>query len=171
MDAARGTLLQRLTDNLEELTKIYRQLLELVRHERDLLIGADLDGLNKNNETKDALIMKARMADALRIKIAGELSREMGLDPSQPRLLEIARKAGGPEGDRLRSLHAALETLLARTAELNRSNENYAMSALKTLTGALDNLKETIAGKKTYGGKGQYKIGPETTGNFVRKEV
>lgn len=171
MDAARETLLQRLTDNLEDLAKFYAGMLELVSRERECLLGADLEGLNKNNEDKETLIRKITLADGLRVKIAEDLCVELGLDARQPRLLEIARKLGGSRGEALKRQHGVLEGLLTRAAENNRSNEEFARNALRTINGAMSELKETIAGKKTYGGKGQYKIGPETTGNFVRKEA
>lgn len=171
MDAARESLYQRLTVNLEELAALYAQLLEHVVRERDLLLAADLEGLGVNNQDKELLIRKVTLADNLRLKIAEDLSVELGLDARQPRLLEIARKLGGSRGEKLKQQHAALEALLSRASEANRSNETYARSALRVVNGAMNDLKETIAGKKTYGGKGQYKIGPETTGNFVRKEA
>lgn len=171
MDAAQGQIIQNLVTNLEELTTLYRQLLEVVRKERDLLISADLRGLDENNALKDTLIMKVRLADQLRLKRAEEAAASVGADRQSPRLLEIARLLGGPEADRLRVLHGALETLLRRIADLNKGNEEYANSALKTLSGAMNEIKGTLSGKKTYERKGNYKLGPETTGNFVSKEA
>lgn len=171
MDAAQAQIIQNLVTNLEELTTLYRQLLEVVRKERDLLIAADLQGLDENNSLKDSLIMKVRLADQLRLKRAEEAAAGVGADPRNPRLLEIARRLGGPEADRLRVLHGTLDTLLRRIADLNKDNEEYANSALKTLRGAMDEIKGTLSGKKTYERKGNYKLGPETTGNFVSKEA
>lgn len=171
MDAAREALLQRLTSHLDELTNLYRQLLALVSKENDLLLAADLEGLQKNNETKELLIRKTVLADGLRVKIAEELCARLGLDARQPRLLEIAGKLASHEAAPLRRRHAELEKLLTGIAQANKRNEEHAASALKILGGAMNEIKETIAGKKTYGGKGQYKVGPETTGNFVRKEA
>lgn len=171
MDAARENLLQRLTASLEELANIHRQLLEAIVDERELLLAADLDGLNGNNSRKESLIMKARMADQLRLKLAEDCARAVGADVDHPRLLEIAAKCEGPRAGELKRLHGELETLISRLADVNRDNARYASSALRTVNGAMNELKETIAGKKTYGGKGQYKVGPETTGNFVSKEA
>lgn len=169
---AREQILQRLVANLEELTKCYRQMLELVSKERELLIGARIDELMASNELKENLIMKIRLADELRLKVAAEAAAAVGADPKQPRLLEIAAKcAKDPISLQLKSLHSGLENLVKRISEANRENEGYTKSALKTLNGAMNNLKETFAGKKTYEKKGGYKIGPDTTGNFVSKEA
>lgn len=171
MDAAPSGIFDRLIANLEELVKIYRQLLDVVRSEQGYLLQAQIPELNASNESKELLIRKARLADELRQKLAQDAARQVGASITEPRLLEIAQKTGGTVGDRLRVLHTTLETLIKRLSDLNRQNEEHAQSALRMINGAMSSLKETIAGKKTYGGKGQYKVGPETTGNFVRKEV
>jgi flagellar biosynthesis/type III secretory pathway chaperone len=171
MDAAQNAIFERLVLNLEELTKIYSQLLDVVRHEQNFLLQAHVEHLNSSNESKEVLIRKARLADELRQRLAQDAARIVGAPTDEPRLLEIAKKVGGLYAGKLRSLHAGLETLLGRLAEQNRINEEHAQSALRILNGAMGEIKETIAGKKTYGGKGQYKVGPETTGHFIRKEV
>lgn len=171
MDVARQAVSQRLIQTLEELTKLYRQLLDLVRKEKDLLIGAQLEELTNSNTQKETLIQKVRLADALRMKCAEEYGAVLGLKTETPRLLELAQKAGGPDGERLRTLHGTLDLLIRRLAELNRENESYTRSALKTLNGAMNDIKDTLSGKKTYERKGHYKRGPEQTGNFVSKEA
>ncbi|MBX2988562.1 MAG: flagellar export chaperone FlgN [Bdellovibrionaceae bacterium] len=170
MDAARERSLQRLVTSLEELTKLYRQLHDLVAAERELLLGARLEELALSNETKDGLLLKIRLADAARLKAAEEMAAHVGADAANPRLLAIAELLG-TEGNRLRGLHATLETLLTRVSEMNKGNEEHARTALRTLNGAMNDIKETLSGKKTYERKGHYKLGPETTGNFVRKEA
>ena len=171
MDAAREILFQKLRSNLEELTKIYSQLVDVVALERDLLLCANLEGLQLNNETKESLIMKARFADTVRIRIAEEVAAMVGADPKNPRLLDIAQKAGGAEALQLRDAHRRLERLINQLSGKNKENEEYTRSALKTLDGAMNDLKESVSGKKTYGGKGTYKLGPEKTGNFLSKEA
>jgi hypothetical protein len=39
------------------------------------------------------------------------------------------------------------------------------------LNGTMNDIKESLSGSKTYEKKGQYKTGPEHTGNFVSKEA
>lgn len=163
--------IQNLLTNLEDLAKLYRRLLDVVRKERDLLVSADLAALDLNNQEKEQLIGKTKLADLLRLKLAAEAAAAVGADSASPRLLEIAAKTTGPEADRLRSLHGALETLITRVSELNRDNETYARKALDTLNGAMNDIKDSLSGKKTYGGKGHYKQGPQVSGNFVSKEA
>lgn len=161
---------QRLVANLEEMTKLYRQLLDLVRKEKQLLIDADMDKLQENNEIKEGLLFKIKSLDGLRTRYAAELASLVHADHENPRLLDIARNLGGPEADRLRVIHSALDLLIQRLSALNKENEAVAQSALRNLTGALGNIKDTLSGKKTYGARGQVQRGPEQAGHFVSKE-
>lgn len=163
---------QKLESNLEELTKIYRALLDIVRKEKELLLNADREALDESNKLKEDLLFKLRAQDALRSRYATDLATLVGADVENPRLLELAQKMAGHEGaDRLRTQHAALDVLIKRITTLNKENEEYTKAALDTIGGALGDVKDALSGKKTYGGKGQYKSGPQVSGNFVSKEA
>lgn len=172
MDAVAERAYQKLEANLEELTKIYRQLLDVVRKEKEILVRADRDALEESNLVKEELLYKLRAQDSLRSRYAMDLANLVGADAENPRLLELAQKlAGTPAADRLRVQHSALDMLITRITAINKENEEYTKSALKSLNGALDNIKEALSGKKTYERKGQYKQGPQVSGNFVSKEA
>lgn len=171
MDAVVERSYKKLLSNLEDMITLYRQLLDVVRKEKEMLLAAQLDELTENNIVKDQLLMKIRLADTLRLKHAQELALMIKADYENPRLLELAQKMPGPAGDLLRSQHATLDLLIKRLMDFNRENEQYAQSALKTLNGTMNDIKETLSGKKTYEKKGQYKAGPSPAGNFVSKEV
>ena len=174
MDASQEKSYQKLVNNLEELTKLYRSLLDLVRKEKDLLIAADIENLNDSNKAKEALLYKIRSQDAARERYAREFAREIQLIPAEannPRLLEMAKKIQGPEADKLRTIHSTLEMLDRRVSDLNTENEEYTRSALGALNGAMNDIKGTLAGKKTYAKEGKMNYGPDKAGNFVRKEV
>jgi hypothetical protein len=157
--------------HLDELTKGYRQLLDCVRKEKDLLILTDIEKLNENNLLKEQLLFKIKSMDALRVNYATELSMALGLDTQKMRLLEIAQKIGGPSADKLRTFHSTLELLIKRLTELNQSNAQFAESALKTVNSAMNSFKDTLMGQKTYQNKGKYKQGNDKSGHLVSKEA
>lgn len=172
MEAAVQQTYTKLLASLEDLTKSYRHLLELVRKEKEYLIAAEREKLEENNQLKEAAIFKLRAQDSLRARHAVELATLVKADAEIPRLLDIATHIGGPEGDRLRSMHAALDILIKRITDLNKENEAYAQSALRSLGGAMNDIKETLTGNnKTYARQGQVKMGPDTAGHFVSKEA
>jgi hypothetical protein len=162
---------EKLASHLEEMIKNYRQLLDCVRKEKDLLILANVEQLNENNLLKEQLLFKIKSMDGLRINYATELSTALGLDTQKIRLLEIAQKIGGASADKLRVFHSALEMIIHRLTELNQANAKYAESALVTVNSAMNSFKESLMGKKTYQKKGQYKQGHEKSGHLVSKEA
>jgi len=87
---------QNLVSNLEELTKIYRHLLDVVRKEKDLLIQVDLKALEESNKSKEAFLNKLRTLEATREKCARELAQIVGADVQNPRLLDIAKNSKIP---------------------------------------------------------------------------
>lgn len=172
MDANQDKAFQRLIANLEDLTKLYRTLLDVVRKEKEYLVEANIEKLEENNGIKEDILYKIRGQDSFREKYAKEFAIAIGADTHNPRLLELAKVVGNnPEGARLRSMHAALEMLVGRISQMNKDNEAFAQAALNTLNGAIGEIKDSVSGKKTYGQKGKMTHGPDKAGNFVRKEA
>ncbi|OFZ31634.1 MAG: hypothetical protein A2622_03385 [Bdellovibrionales bacterium RIFCSPHIGHO2_01_FULL_40_29] len=164
-------IFDKLVKNLEDLTKQYRMLLDCVRKEKEFLIQSNLEKLNENNVLKEQLLMRIRSLDGLRVNYAAELAQIVGADAVQPRLLDISKRIGGGEGDRLRSIHSTLEIVTTRLVQINKDNATYAESGIQTIGNAMENLKETLMGQKTYKKKGGYQQGPDKSGHFVSKEA
>ena len=162
----------KLVTNLEDLTKVYRTLLDLLRREKELLVKSDVEALGESNLTKEACLYKLRSLDAARERYARELAHLVGADVVSPRLLDIAQKIAGSGGDRLRTIHSTLEILIRRVQEINKENEKFATTALSTLNGAMGEIKDTLAPKKTYGRNGKMATPtPDQAGNFSSKEA
>ena len=165
-------LFEKLTTNLDEMTKQYRILLDSVRKEKDLLIKTDINKLNENTLLKEQTLMKIKSLDSLRLIHATELAQVIGADHREPRLLEMAQKIGGLEGDRLRTIHSMLEIITKRLVEINKENAIYAESALKNVNAAMENIKDTFMGnQKTYQKKGTYQPGYDKAGHLVSREA
>jgi len=161
---------EKLLSNLEDMTKQYRLLLDCVRKEKDFLIQNEIELLTENNLLKEQLINKIAEIDVVRAGLAAELARVIGANTAEPRLLELAQRMGGAEGDRLRTIHSALELLTTRLVAINKENAIYAESALSTVNSAMDNIKEAISGPKTYQKTGNYQQG-NNSGNLVSREA
>lgn len=162
---------EKLMNNLEELTKCYRQLLDVVRSEKDILKESKIEKLNAVNASKDQLITQIKSLDSLRSNYASELAHHVGADTVQPRLLDLAVRMGGSEGERLRTMHSMLELLLKRLIEINKENADSAQVALNNVNKTLDSFKENLMGPKNYKRHGQSKTGPEKSGNLVSREA
>ncbi len=156
--------------SLEELIKIYRHLLGVVRKERDILITSNLDELNENNKTKEAMLIKARHLEEARLVAAQNLAQAEGL-PTAARLVDFVNHFGGERGERLRNIQSVLELLLKRVKEHNSKNEVLVSSALDHISGAMGSIRETLSDKPTYKKNGDIKTRTKESGQLVSKEA
>lgn len=156
---------------LEQLIKVYRHLLGVVRQEKQILINSNLDELNENNKTKEATLIKLKSLETQRIKHARDLAEFCGADTGTPRLLEIANHFEGESSEKLRNLHSVLDLLVKRVNEINKENEGLVQSALNTISGAMNSIKETLTEKPVYGQKGGMKSNRSADGSLLNKEV
>lgn len=156
---------------LEEQITLYRHLLEVVRKEKEILVSANIDELNETNRTKEAMLLKIRAIETQRLKAASDVSGALGLDPENPRLLDIAKYLNDVDADRLRNIHSVLELLLRRVKEFNSANEVLVQSALDNVTGAMNEIRGTIQENPTYQRKGDVEPGVTPAGKLVSREA
>lgn len=163
--------LEDLMRTLESMSLAYQELTSTLTDEREFLIAADLEKLGLNNLKKEKIIYHLRDLELLREQQAISVAMRIQLSSQEPRLLLIAEKLGGGAAAKLKALHASLQKATTQVQELNLANETYVRSALNSLSGAMGDVKETLAPKKTYGRTGQMAHGPDRAGNFVGKEA
>ncbi len=160
-----------LIESVEFEVTLYRTMLDIVRREHEILVASKMDDLIENNQAKDALVSKIRSNDRIREKRVKEISVLLQIKSEPVRLLEIASHLNQVQGDRLRSIHTTLDLLVKRIREHNEKNEALIQSALRTIQGALENLKTSLEGQKTYQSEGNVDKAPITTGRFVSREA
>lgn len=168
--ASTQELVNTLLTVLDEQIKVYRHLLEVVRKEKEILVSANLDELNENNRSKEAMLLKIRALETDRLKTAAAVYESLGLVSEQPRLLEIARHLDNEQAEKVRNVHSVLELLLRRVQEYNRQNETLVQSALTNITGAMNAIKGTLQDKATYQKKGEVE-GHTSSGQLVSREA
>jgi len=141
--------------NLEEQVKIYRELLRIVRKEKEILISANLDDLTENNKSKEAKLLKLRGLESTRIRYTAELANSEGLSTETPLLVDLANHFGGEVEEKLRNIHSVLQLLIKRVKEYNYQNEDLVNSALEKITGAMNEIRDTLTDKPIYAKQGQ----------------
>ena len=160
-----------LITNLEGLIKAHRNLLDIVRIERDILISSDLDQITANNQRKEQSLEELVKLDLIRMDLVNKLCKEEGLSPDKARLLELAKHFEGEKAQRLRSLHAVLDLLLKRVKANNLKNEHLIQEALQDITGAMNTVKNTLKAKPIYQKKGGAKAQATQSGQLVSRQV
>ena len=157
--------------NIQNIIKVYRALLEVVRKEKEILIAADLNDLNDNNIAKEKLLLKVSRFEKERSLLVQDLAEAIGLKSSEPKMLELAVEIGGETGDRIRNLHSVLVLLLRRVKETNEQNEILVKSALENVRGAMNSIKDNLVDQTTYKEKGQIEKQAQMSGRLVSREV
>lgn len=163
-----------LNDNLENLVKVYRSLLDVVRKEKDILVASKLEELAENNKAKDTILVRVRSLENTRMKCARDLAQALGADVENPRLLDISTYADSKWQDQLRNMHSVLELLVRRVSEVNKANEELVQAALSNITGAMNEIRNGINPKNTYARPGQAAQAPAGSpagGRLVSKNV
>lgn len=160
-----------LVDCLENLVKVYRALLDVVRREKEILVASRLDELNENNKSKDAMLVRIRSLENQRMKCARDMALAVGAEVEQPRLLDIANFCPRPMAERLHNLHSVLDLLIRRVAEVNKQNEELVQAALNNITGAMEAIRDGLKPKQVYGPKGNMATQKSESSHLVSKEA
>ncbi len=131
--------------SLQKLVGLHRQLLEVVRVEKEALIEANLRAIQEATCSKQALIESIKQEEVRRQQQVAELAILLMRPMSELTLLEIAIAVQGedPRGaDQLRSAFNALTILIKRVAEANRENSSLVERSL----GHIREMKKNVLG-------------------------
>lgn len=162
---------QHLSSSLDQLIKVYRTLLDVIRHEKEILISSDIESLTENNRSKEALLVKIKSLENQRVKYARDLASIVGTDIERPRLSDIAARFEGEQAAKLRNAQSVLELLVKRVAEINQENEQLVQAALRMLNGTMNSIKTGLQEKNTYEAHGKMTGTHGAAGNLVKREA
>lgn len=171
MNSEVRALYSQLNQMLEDLVRVYRHLLQVVRKEKQILVAVNLDDLNENNKSKEAMLVKIQDIELARQEVANQLAKKLNIAGPFPKLKDFAQALGSAESERLLSYQSVLELLFKRVQEINKENEVLVNAALKNINGAMTEIKGTLADKPTYKNQGQLNEGVGLPGQLVRKQV
>lgn len=161
--------------SLQKLTGLHRQLMDIVRMEREALTQADVRGIQEASVSKQAMIEGIQRAETDRLKALSELAvawkkpmRELTL----PNIIVAIQTIDPKAAEQLRSAHNALTILIRRISESNKDNQALVERSLENI----HNMKRNILGESapkagTYSQSGQ-KVNQAAGGpRFVSKEA
>jgi flagellar biosynthesis/type III secretory pathway chaperone len=159
---------------LQKMVGLHRQLLEVVRVEREVLVQADLTGIQNAALTKQSLIEEIKHFEAQRVKQTGELAvtwkvplRELTL----PNIIILAQGSDAKAAEQMRTIYNVLTVLIQRITEQNQSNMMLVEKSLEHV----HQMKKNILGEAspqsvTYGHQGQ-KVTSHQLSKLISKEV
>jgi flagellar biosynthesis/type III secretory pathway chaperone len=131
---------------LSQLTGLHRQLLDLVRTEREALIAADLKVIQDVTVAKQGLIESIAQAESARLKSVGDLAmlwkrpfRELTL----PNLIIAIQGDDAKSAEQLRSTYNTLTVLVRHISEQNEANRALVEKSLRHV----DEMKRNVLGE------------------------
>ncbi|MCO5142366.1 MAG: flagellar protein FlgN [Oligoflexia bacterium] len=163
-----------LTNNLKHQLSLYRQLIDLLRVEKEQIISINLKELRNSTYSKEAILDEITREEQRRKAWCAEAAQSMGVEEKIVTIEWIVAKiATGSEVDQLLSLKQALSHLVIKAREMNLENQALVKSALVDA----QEMKKNILGlttdqPKVYGKNGQ--LGPSSNDKnprFLSKEA
>jgi hypothetical protein len=150
---------EKLQEALNKLVGLHRQLLELVRSEKDAIVAADLKLIQDTSHAKEILVEAIKTTETRRLEELGKIALTLRRPMKELSLSELAIviQARDPKrADHLRSVQNALKLLVDRVVEQNRYNAELVSRSLESLTEMKANvLGEGVRQAQTYGQNAQ----------------
>jgi flagellar biosynthesis/type III secretory pathway chaperone len=169
-----GPNLEELQKNLKHQLTLYRQLVDVLRDEKEHLIGVRFKEIREATYAKEALFDEIQREEFRRRKWVEAAAPVIGVSADEVTMEMIASKFGGPElYEPLISLKQTLLVMVKKAREMNLDNKRLVESALRDAT----ELKKNILGlsseqPQVYGPKGSMGTNPrDQSARFLNKDL
>lgn len=157
MQAQNLNSIELLVNNLKHQLSLYRQLIDLLRVEKEQIIGVNLKELRNSTYSKEAILDEISREEQRRKAWCLDAAKTSGIEEKNITIeWVVSNMATGQEVDQLLSLKQALSHLILKAREMNLDNQSLVKSALVDA----QEMKKNILGlstdqPKVYGKNGQ----------------
>jgi len=167
--------LEELQKNLRHQLTLYRQLVDLLRDEKEHIVAVRMKEVRESTYSKEALLDEVHREEFRRLKWVKEAATFLQIKESEVTMEVIATRIGATDQfETLMSLKLALTHMVKKAREMNADNRALVETALKDAQA----LKRNILGlssdqPQVYGPKGNMgSTGPREQGaRFLSKEA
>jgi flagellar biosynthesis/type III secretory pathway chaperone len=160
--------------SLQKLVGVYRQLLEVVRAEKEALVSAELRTIQEVTARKQALLETIHQEEAARLKLVAELAMKWKKPAKEITASALAIEIQAHDikmADQLRSVSNTLTVMIKHAAEQNEENKRLVQKSLEHIGAMKRNvLGESTEKANTYNPQGQKSRGAGGS-RFVSKEA
>lgn len=166
--------LEELQKNLRHQLTLYRQLVDLLRTEREHIVAVRLKEIRESTYSKEALLDEIQREEFRRMRWVKQAAQFLGIAEKEITMETVAARVGGPEQyEAMFSLKQTLLVMVKKARDMNQDNQQLVTSALKDA----QQLKRNILGlsseqPQVYGPKGN--IGSavrDQSARFMNKEL
>ena len=165
---------KKLFESLQKLVGIHRQLMDIVRAEREALVQADIKEIQNITAIKQGLVEEIHHVEAERVRVVGELAIAWKVSPQELTLPKIIIQVQGKNlkfAEQLRTTFNTLTVLIQRITEQNNHNKKFLESSIAHIDQMKKNvLDESASQTNTYTQQGQRST-PSGASRLISKEV
>ena len=144
---------------LQQTLELYRALLRLSIHKRDVLVAADASMLERMTQQEEVLVLQVARMETMRKPLTMQIARTYGIAPDDLTISKACELAPGTVSDRLTAIREEFETVSDELVPLNRSNAQLIEQALTFVNYNVNLLARSTAGT-TYAPQGKTSQGP-----------
>jgi flagellar biosynthesis/type III secretory pathway chaperone len=165
--------LEELQKNLRHQLALYRQLVDLLREEKEHMVAVRTKEVRECTYSKEALLDEIHREEYRRRRWSAEAARALGI-PEKDLTVELVAQRMAPEQlEAYQSLKSTLVHMIKRAREMNDDNRRLAESALSDLQAMKKSILGLSADKpQTYGPKGAMGAGPrDQSARLLNKEA
>ena len=166
--------LEELQKNLRHQLSLYRQLVDLLREEKEHLVAVRLKDVRECTYAKEALLDEILREEHRRRRWVAEAAASLSVPEAELTVETLAhRLAPLDQHDGYRSLKSTLAHLIKRARDMNDENRRLTEVALRDAQELKKNILGLSSGQpQTYGPKGSVGQGPrDQSARFLNQEA
>ena len=161
-----------LTGLLKRQISLHRDLMDLVKREREHLVKADIKAIGDATFEKEALVAEVQKSEIDRGRWITAVAAHVAEEPETISLERIIGIYGEEHREQLQSLRATLRVLISKIRELNLDNAELTRNALTEAQVMKQNaLGMTADRANVYGPKGKMGGGKDRSSRMVSSEA
>ena len=160
-----ASLMENLIIILEEEGKAYEELLELSMRKTPIIIGGDLEGLQKITDEEQVIVARVNRLDAKREEVTKDIANVLNKDVKKLKLVDIINLLSQRpvEQKQLASAHDKLKEIVGQMTRVNEQNRELIKSSLEMVEFDLNLIHSMRSAPQT----ANYNKGAYSTGSFV----
>ena len=160
-----ASLMENLISVLEEEGKAYEELLELSMKKTPVIIGGDLENLQKITDDEQIIVAKINRLDAKREEVTKDIANVLNKDVTKLKLVDIINLLSQRpvEQKLLAAAHDKLKEVVGQMTRVNEQNRDLIQSSLEMVEFDLNLIQSMKSAPQT----ANYTKGAYSSGAFM----
>lgn len=160
-----ASLMENLISVLEEEGKTYGELLELSMKKTPIIVGGDLEGLQRITDEEQIVVARINRLDAKREEVTRDIANVLNKDVTKLKLVDIIQMLSQRpvEQKQLAAAHDKLKEVVGQMARINEQNRDLIQSSLEMVEFDLNLIQSMKSAPQT----ANYNRGAYSQGAFM----